>query len=97
VNAPGERRPYTPRPDRVVERFDGTVAEYLAEIPAAHPNDGRVLVHNLDAPRRGQRLAEDGLRPWLQLPTDRIIECACQWEGADRGPHYRTRREYDDQ
>jgi hypothetical protein len=70
------------------------VVEFLAEVPDALPDDGRVLVHNLVSPRPGQRLHEDGLRVWLQAPEEGILlPCACEWEGTDLAPlHYRTRR-----
>ena len=68
----------------------GATIEYLKRIPADDGEipAGQVVVHNHVVPT--ERLGSRGFRAWTQEPTDRLIECDCDWARKKISTHYRV-------
>jgi hypothetical protein len=73
----------------VNKRDSEAALDYLTRLPAAPPNDGRVIVHNTVRPSR--RLGWRGFRAWLAPKDETLERCPCSW-APELGAHYRKRR-----
>ena len=70
---------------------DGTAIRYLARNPVDDSEipDGQVVVHNHLRPR--MHFGRSDFRGWLQVPTDCLVPCDCDW-GPHLKTHYRVKR-----
>jgi hypothetical protein len=76
--------------NKVSEFLDRHQMRYVETVPKQLP-EGRVLVHNHVIPQR--QLGMNGFRAWTQPLDDSLVECSCDWAGADLHGHrhYRVR------
>ena len=76
---------------KIAEQMNKDGVCYVTAIPRKELPKGRVLVHNRVTPY--PKIGTNGFRAWTQFKTNRLVQCHCDWAGADLHglPHYRVK------